>query len=103
MELYKDILCISGTEMIITESNTIGLVSQATYNKLTYFKKVKVMRSGGNGRVALIEYASLPDRYRKAWERLHGDPTRGVVEDTFIKKLRADPAAVKFFFRLPTK
>lgn len=83
--------------MIISDVNPEGLMPQATYNKLTYEKQVNVIRRGCRATTALIEYASLPDRYRKAWERLHGDPTRGVVEDTFIKKLRADPAAVKFF------
>lgn len=59
MEIYNGILCISSTEVIITEMHTDGLVSQGMYNKLTGGKQVNVIRKGCYTTPALIEYESL--------------------------------------------
>lgn len=83
--------------MKISDVNPEGLMSQTTYNKLTYEKQVNVVRKGCYTTPALIEYASLPERYRKAWEQMHGDPLRGVIKSPFIECLRADGKALHVF------
>lgn len=97
MEIYNNILCISSTEMIITETNPDGLLSRSMYDFLKNKKQINVIRKGCYTTPALIEYESLPERYRTQWERLNGDPRKQAVRDPLIDDLRADPVALKIF------
>lgn len=97
MEIYNNILCISSSEMIISDANPVGLLSQSMYNKLTGSKSLSTIRRGCYTTPALIEYASLPQRYRAMWERMHGDPSAKASQSPLIEKLRADDQALKFY------
>lgn len=73
MEYYNGILCISGTKLIRSESNPEGLMAEGTLKSLSYRRRLNVIRSGGGeGRPALIEFASLPQKYRKAAKEAFG-------------------------------
>lgn len=97
MEIYNNILCISSSEMIISQANTVGVVAINMYRKLTRERVINVVRRGCYTTPALIEYASLPQRYRTQWERMHGDPNVKVSLNPLIERLRADDQALKFY------
>lgn len=67
MEYYNGILCISGSELIRSEANPGGVMAEGTLYSLSYRRRFNVIRNGGGeGRPMLIEFASLPEKYRKA-------------------------------------
>lgn len=97
MEIYRHILCISGTELIRTAENPGGVVSEGYYKKLRHLGRIRVLRRGCYGTPALVEYESLPESLRREWEKLHGDPRRQAALEPFRARIRPDIAALEFF------
>lgn len=90
VERYKNILCIAGSELIRSEGNPTGVMSMPYYTKLVAKKTLNRIRRANKETPALIEYDSLPLKYRRAWESLHGDPHSGDNFEPFAKRLRPD-------------
>lgn len=86
MEIYNNILCISGTELTEPSDNSKekGIISVSYLQNLVSGKRVNRMRRASKGTPALYEYASLPLRIRRAWEELHGDPTKQPIKAKLI-------------------
>ena len=55
------------------------------------------MRRASKGCSALYEYASLPLRIRRAWEELHGDPTKQPIKTKVIDFIHYDDKARSFY------
>ena len=100
IEYYENkTLCIEGgwltSEGVMTESN---------YKLMVYRNKMNRLQRGGNGRPALIEYESIPPRFRKAIElKLGYDPTQAEKHSFFRKHLVVDKDAVTFFSNFQTQ
>lgn len=93
-------ICVHAT-LLINE----GVISKAYYDQLVYQKKINRVQLGGNGRPALIEYTSIPYKYRQKIEAIVGfDPTQINKQSTFENEIQPDPQAVEFFttYKLPT-
>ena len=94
----KDLTCSDDGEAIMTRAN---------YNTLVHRKRINVLRPGkGLGSYALIEYSSLPERFRKRFEAKYGDPEELLRQDRPTLVINAK--ARRFFaglepgtFRLP--
>lgn len=100
MEIYKGILCISGTELTAPSENSGGggkLLSISHLQNLVSEKKVNRLRRASKGCSALYEYASLPLRIRRAWEELHGDPTKQPIKTKVIDFIHYDDKARSFY------
>lgn len=98
MEVFKGILCISGSELIRDESNPNGIMSESMYKKLAHTQRsLNVLRRSCKGTPSLIEYRSLPQRYRDAWESLHGDPQQLAAKTSYVGQIRVNPNAVSYF------
>lgn len=97
MEYLGNILCITGGELILSEKNPDGVMSEACYKKLTGRKKINVVRRACYGSPALVEYDSLPARYREAWEARHGDPHARRKFAPFAERLHEDVEAYNVF------
>lgn len=95
MEYFNDILCVSGSELIQTELNPNGLISKSLWDKLR--KTANVVRRGCNGQSALIEFKSLPMKYRNLISEKLGNPTEQAISKPFKDKIIADGAAVSFY------
>ncbi|MBE9469010.1 MAG: hypothetical protein IMY72_11925 [Bacteroidetes bacterium] len=94
IEYYNNILCVKsgwlyGAGNIITKSN---------YDILKHRSSLKQTRRGGNGRSALIEYNSIPDRFKqKIIEKIGGNPYEIYKAHWFQDFLRTDHKAYDYF------
>lgn len=112
MEIYNGTLCISGTELIISDDNPDGVMSKSNYDQMVLngkdpsykgSSKLKVLRRASYGTPSLIEFDSLPYKYKQEWIRLHDDPRRSPEVDPFLRSIKPDAAAYTFYstYRLP--
>jgi len=99
MEYYNGILCISGKELIRTESNPNGIISLDIYRQLAYVrKKLKIQkRGGGEENPVLVTYDSLPPKYKLMAKERHGDPEVESQKEGIMKILEHDKDAIAFF------
>lgn len=84
-------LCLTYEEFvpsIMTESNY-------KYHKAN--KKISVHGYGGVGRVVLIEFESLPDKYRKAVKEAYGNPYEYIAKEPILKLIDWDYKAETFY------
>ncbi len=82
----------------LTRSDDGGpaVISEANYKKLVIRGRVNILRPGkGLGSYALIEYRSLPERFRTAFEAKYGDPKKIMKQDEI--SLPNDADAQLFF------
>jgi hypothetical protein len=73
------------------------IISDKTYKRYKVSGKINQLQLGGNGRKALIEYASLPDEYKKKVEAKIGDPRQTNKYRHFRSFLNPDHNAINFF------
>lgn len=97
MEYYNGILCISGKELIKSEMNTQGIISEGGYNSWVYRKRINVVRRGCNETPALIEFASLPSKYKDLAKKRFGDPEVESQKKNIQDYLEPDQEAIDFF------
>lgn len=98
MEIYNNILCIEYRELVRSELNPRGVMSEAMYNKKAHIEKtLRFQEKGGNGRKAMIEYNSIPQRYRDAWEAMNGDPYKKANDMTFMGRCKFDEKALRYY------
>lgn len=84
-----------------------AIMSMNNYRNLVRRKQVNILRPGkGLGSCALIEYSSLPERFRRRFESKYGDPEVLLSRDKSALVINAE--ARRFFaglepgtFRLP--
>lgn len=93
MEIRNGIIYISGSELIKSDTNTTGVLLLNTYMSLKKRKQINVINYGGGGHPALIEYSSLPAKYRAQWEAMHGEPGKAKAFKPFAERLTKDWAA----------
>lgn len=95
MEMYGNILAVSYSDLV---SN--GILTKPTYDKYSRIGKITILQKGGNGRIALVAYNSLPDNIRKECdEKLKAEKKamKEREERKMIDSLKFDANAVKFF------
>lgn len=97
MLYFNNILCIEGGELIRSDKNPDGMMAEGTYKSLVYRNRIRVLRRASYGSPALIEYDSLPKRYREAWEARHGDPRARRKFAPFAERLKEDADAYNVF------
>lgn len=79
-----------------------AVMTRAIYDHLIKRGRVNVLRPGkGLGSYALIEYRSLPERFRMRFEAKYGDPEKIMKQEEIT--LPVDPDAKRFYYehRLP--
>jgi hypothetical protein len=94
-------------EVVEHYNNTIGvaagwlqenIVTADNYFKLCQRGHFKVVRRGGNGRTALIEYNSIPERVKAEIKKKLGyDPVSVSVLDAFTRHIVPDISARSFY------
>jgi len=92
MEYYNDILCIEANKLWQTE-----IMSFDYYRQLCSRKKLRVVRRGCTNSPALVEYASIPERFRKLAKEKELVDEMPNTRDTFESQIIIDEAAKKFF------
>jgi hypothetical protein len=93
MEYYNNTtLCITGSELIRPE-----ILSEGYYKKLRAEDRINVLRRGCKNTPALIEFQSLPEKYKQAVIKLYGDPYKTVKYNQFKDHIEPDENARDFF------
>lgn len=100
MEVYNNILCISGAELIRDERNPEGMMSKAVLDALVRRSQLIRIRRACRGVESLFDYSSLPLKYRRLWEDKHGDPTRQPTRARLIDFIHYDDEAREFYSNL---
>ncbi|SFU35416.1 hypothetical protein SAMN05216364_100599 [Porphyromonadaceae bacterium KHP3R9] len=104
MEWYNKILAVTFREL--TEPNPeasenaagMTVLSIANYKKLTRLNKINVLRPGkGLGHPALVEYESLPARFKDRFKLIWGDPYALVKESMMKDDIIIDRHAREFY------
>lgn len=104
MEWHNKILAVTFSEL--TEPNPeavediagLSVMSAGNYYKLTNAGKINVLRPGkGLGHPALVEYESLPARFREKFKLIWGDPYELVKESMMKDDVITDRRARDFF------
>ena len=95
MEFYGKIIAVTVQDLTRADDGE-AVMSIAAYRHLVRRSSINILRPGkGLGSYALIEYASLPLRFRERFEAKYGDP------ETIMKReeisLPQDMAAQEFF------
>lgn len=90
-EYFDNKLCVSAGELIG------AIMSKSCYDKQQQRGKIKVIRRACYDTPALIEFASLPVKYKNEYVRVYGDPCQLNKHTEFKKYLADDFKAFEFF------
>ena len=91
MERYNNILCVDLSELTRSDDGP-AVMSRTNYDKLNNRNRIHIVRRGGGmDTVALIEYASLPDRFKERYIEKYGDPELELIRQQM--EYRTDQAA----------
>lgn len=96
MEYYNNILCVSGAELIRSEKNPDGFITESLLKKWKT-AGVKVVRRACRTKTALIELATIPSQYRNLISEKLGAPAEQATVKPFKDKIIADANAVTFY------
>ncbi len=75
----------------------LSLLTYENYKKQCVRKKIKKLVNGGNGRVSLVEFASLPEGYKKAIKNAYGNPYKQDDLQRFVNQLENNTEAYLYF------
>lgn len=79
------------------KKDTSKILSKHQYDKLNSRKQINNLQLGGNGREGLIEYDSLPEKYRRKIEAIHGDPHQNTKKTGLEALIIADKEAADYY------
>lgn len=97
MENFNNKLCLTGLELISSPANTDGLFSVNTYSSLVKRGHIKVIRRGCYGTPALIEFDSLPDRYKSLLAPRVDAFRKSAGKNEIADIMQHDPKAAKYY------
>ncbi len=97
MQFYGKIRCISLDELTRGPN---PIMSVSNYKKQCRQKKINVVRPGkGLGHYALIEIATMPQRFQDKITAKYGDMKRDILREWFGSHFRIDSKAREFYTR----
>ena len=95
MEVYNGHICVTVTELT-DNTGGVQVLSYDNYKKLCIRKRLNILRPGkGLDSYALIEWASLPLRFKERYIAKYGDPERIIMEKE--QELKYDTEAEAYF------
>ena len=92
MILYGKIQCITYDDLVGT-----GIISVPSYKKKVRNGLINVVRRGGGGHPALIDFVSLPCELKSAVKKMKPNAEEELMKAYMSSTLRTDKAAVDFF------
>ncbi|MCH4824266.1 hypothetical protein ML462_13905 [Gramella lutea] len=93
-EYYNNTLCIQAGWLIEAD-----IISQSNYKLLSYRNALNILRRGCRNTPALVEYDSIPDRFKKQIVKKVGDPYKTTKHIHFKDYLQQDLDAIDFFHK----
>lgn len=99
LEYHNNILCVHGGWLY----KDTDVLSESNYKQLTSRGAINQVRRACINHPALIEYESIPERFKNKIVSIIGDPYKKVKHNRFEDKLQHDPEASRFFadYKLP--
>lgn len=94
MEIYQNNIAVT-VEELTSEQGGKAVMTLINYKNLVNRKKITVLRRGCNCTPALVEWASLPERFKRAFVEKWGDPEKLMRDDR--PHLAMNDAAREFF------
>lgn len=100
MEIFGKRLCVTYDELVRD-----GIMSKPNFDKHVRENKFSVLRKGGNGRKALVDYESMPEAIRARYDARHPGAKQQfqTPKIPLNERLRGDEKAVEFFRRYTPK
>ena len=92
MEMYGKIRCVTYSELVGS-----GILSKPSYDKKVREGVLQIVQRGGNGRVALIGYDSLPYAIQQEYLDKHPDAEKEMKEKMMSSMIRSDSKAIDFY------
>ena len=92
--MYGNVKCVTHSELVDG-----GVITQAQYINYTKRKQFIFHQRGGNGRIALIDYNSLPALVRQKYDEIHPDAEIRLKNQLMNNILRTDSKAIDFYRR----
>ena len=92
MEYYKNTLAIPATWLIDE-----GIISKPNYKQLCYKKQLQVVRRGCLNTPALVDYESMPERFKQEIHRKIGDPRKAVRVNMIEERITQSAEASDFY------
>jgi len=86
-------MCVTYEELVKS-----GVMGESLYKKYVWEGKLKKHGKGGNGRTILIEFDSLPPKYKAKVIEKYGDPEKAASEKTFMDLIEVTDE-IRAFFR----
>jgi hypothetical protein len=98
MEYLHGKLCLEYYELVPS------ILTKTNYDQLKLRGNITVHGLGGNGRKVLVEYESLPDKYRAKVRETYGDPYVYASKQPILRSLQWDTKAEQWYmdYVLPT-
>lgn len=98
MEYYNNIVCVTYEDLTVGFDGEPAIMSRAALDKMLSRGEARRMQKGGGlGSYVLIEYNSLPSRYRQRFEALHGHPADILKKQSMKDLITIDSAARVWF------
>lgn len=94
MEIYQNNIAVT-VEELTSEQGGKAVMTLINYKNLVNRKKITVLRRGCNCTPALVEWASLPERFKRAFVEKWGDPEKLMRDDR--PHLAMNDAAREYF------
>lgn len=91
MQTYNNTIVLQASEIIG------NVCTEANYRNLTNRGHLKIVRRGCRNTPALIEFDSMPERYKEIVIKLYGDPAKVISQNTIAKIVKHDTEARDFF------
>jgi len=92
MQYHNNILCLTYDEVI-------SILPKGTYDSLKSRGNINVHGIGGNGRIVLIEYETMPVKYKKLVKENYGDPYAYVAKQPILNSIEWDYEASTYYSR----
>ena len=92
MQYYNNILTIEANWLIEQ-----GIMSQANYKLLSHRQDIRVVRRGCRGQEALVDYESMPERFRRKVDAIVKDPYKAVKYNMLAEQIVHSTEASEFF------
>lgn len=92
MQYYNNILTIEAGWLIEQ-----GIMTQANYRNLTTRQDIRVVRRGCRGKEALVDYESMPERFKRKVDAIVSDPYKAVKFNMLAELINHSIEASEYF------
>ncbi|MBN1116348.1 MAG: hypothetical protein JXA77_04035 [Bacteroidales bacterium] len=97
MQYFNNILCIEASKLIKSQGNPEGLITKDHYDVLKHRNRIRLIRRSSFNTPALIEFDTLPSKFKEDLIQKFGDPHEQAAKKPFRDRIEADSKALEYF------